>query len=86
MNPKFTHDCTACQFLGHYEGHDLYACDKKIEKTLIARFGDHGPEYCSGLTFGKNMPLRRKDGSINVMRVAWLLAKDDGIFDDDAEG
>jgi hypothetical protein len=50
--PKFTHDCDRCAFLGHYHNHDLYACARngKID-TVIARYGDKGPEYASGLLF-----------------------------------
>ena len=41
--PKFTHDCEACTFLGPYQGYDLYVCDTSV----IARFGNDGPEYSS---------------------------------------
>ena len=50
MEPKYKHDCTYCTFLGHHEGHDLYVCIGSIP-TVIARFGNSGWEYQSGLNF-----------------------------------
>lgn len=49
---KFTHDCDKCQFLGHYEGHDLWYCAPP-GVTIIARWGSDGPDYCSGMVFGR---------------------------------
>lgn len=55
--PQFQHDCDKCQFLGRYEcrdyydeweRYDLYQCEGK---TVIARFGDDGPDFSSGLCF-----------------------------------
>jgi hypothetical protein len=45
--PKFIHDCDTCQFLGRYQKHDLYYCPKCAEGTVIARYGNHGPDYRS---------------------------------------
>ena len=48
---QYTHDCTACTFLGQTigGGHitDLYAHQNKDHVTLIARYGDEGHEYLS---------------------------------------
>lgn len=41
--PMFTHDCEECTFLGVYYDHDVYTC----RGSIIARFGDDGPEYAS---------------------------------------
>ena len=49
MKPKYQHDCQECEFLGHYNNHDLYSCSNG--PTLIARYGDDGPDYKSGLSF-----------------------------------
>jgi len=59
--PQFTHDCDQCVFLGDFISEDwnhipvdLYFCPspKTPEfSTIIARYGDDGPEYGSGLTF-----------------------------------
>jgi hypothetical protein len=43
--PMFKHDCDKCKFLGTYKRRDLYVCDT----DLVARFGDGGDEYESGL-------------------------------------
>lgn len=49
--PKFTHDCDKCQFLGTEHGHDLYICASRMIKglgpSIIARFGNDGPQYAS---------------------------------------
>ncbi len=59
-NPKYTHDCENCKFLGTHQDHDLYFCDN-LEKdsesdffsTVIARYGNEGSEYKSGMVFAK---------------------------------
>lgn len=60
--PRYTHDCPACQFLGHYKEYDLYFCDNEIAvfKTVIARFGNEGPEYASGMPFGEAVLAGKK--------------------------
>jgi hypothetical protein len=60
QKPRFRHeDCSACHFLGWHdtaEGQfDLYVHWGEVEKTVIARFGDDGPEYYSGLAFAKKI-------------------------------
>lgn len=49
--PRYTHDCTGCIFLGLWANFDLYYCkgSSPIRTTVIARYGDKGPEYASGL-------------------------------------
>lgn len=47
--PKFTHDCEKCDFLGHYNGGDLYCCGDHTGFTVIYRYGSDGPEYNSGV-------------------------------------
>jgi hypothetical protein len=56
--PQFTHDCTNCTFLGRYEHegkpHDLYYCGQAVHwPTVVARSGDDGPDYCSGMIFAE---------------------------------
>lgn len=48
--PKFVHDCEACVYLGEHEGEDLYYCAKSIQ-TVIARYGNEGSDYMSGMRF-----------------------------------
>lgn len=64
--PRYTHDCDHCTFLGTWFGkehegdkyfhyYDLYAHhSSQAGNTIIARFGDDGPDYTSGLCF-KNL-------------------------------
>ncbi len=50
--PKFTHvHCEHCVFLGPDNGHDLYFCPQPSlgMPTVIARYGDDGRDYKSGL-------------------------------------
>lgn len=48
--PRFTHDCDKCDFLGRHGNWDLYYCYKDVfGPTVIARFGDEGSEYISGM-------------------------------------
>src|SRR5205807_3767434 len=51
--PRFIHDCDHCKFLGQYFSDDLYFCDYG-PATVIARFGNDGHEYSSGL--GSTLP------------------------------
>jgi hypothetical protein len=49
-NPKYKHDCDQCIYLGIYEDYDLYFCKQGGKSpTVLARFGNAGPEYLSGL-------------------------------------
>jgi len=53
MKPRYIHNCSACVFLGRYKEHDLYVCQgsggHKEISTVVARFGDEGRNYTSGL-------------------------------------
>lgn len=54
--PRFTHDCKNCTFLGGFEHdgdyYDLYHCMQGGNcPTVIARFSDDGPDYQSGMPF-----------------------------------
>lgn len=42
-----------CLFLGRYKQYDLYYAAEEIGgPTVVARFGNDGPEYSSGMCFG----------------------------------
>jgi hypothetical protein len=51
MNPKWTHDCGRCKYLGSMvvtgDTLDWYTCGTGFNKTVIARRGDDGPDYWS---------------------------------------
>lgn len=52
--PQFTHDSDCCTFLGSYDAdrsYDLYACVSETQTSVLARYGDDGPDYTSGLRF-----------------------------------
>lgn len=58
MAPQFTHDCSRCKQLGTVGKYDLYFCAQTGDwPTVIARYGNAGPEYASGLG-SRFLPLR----------------------------
>lgn len=58
MKAKYKHDCDCCNFLGHYEEHDLYYCSQDGGiPTVIARWGNDGHDYSSGLSFVNHIPV-----------------------------
>jgi len=72
----YKHDCDKCVFLGtltmapQYTPHDLYYCAQSFmpgRPTVIARFGDRGDMYTSGMCFA--------DGVDTALTVAKVLAK-----------
>ena len=44
MHPKYKHDCTACEFKGHFNGFDVWVCPSK-RPSIIARAGDTPGNY-----------------------------------------
>jgi len=63
--PKYAHNCDRCEFLGGWtspEGttYDLYYCPQLPGlPTILARWGNDGPDYLSGVyCAGGNPPLR----------------------------
>lgn len=58
--PRFTHDCSLCSFLGQDAEHDLYFCEGCFRSDIVlpsvlARFGNDGPEYISGLDVARQV-------------------------------
>lgn len=48
--PRYTHDCLHCQYLGRFDATDLYFCDQGGgSPTVIARHSSEGSDYKSGL-------------------------------------
>lgn len=49
MKPKFIHDCDQCKLIDQTPDHDWYHCFPSClgQGTLIARYGNDGPEYWS---------------------------------------
>ena len=44
----FQHDCGECRFLLRYGERDIYRCAQMGHPTIVARWGDDGPDYESG--------------------------------------
>ena len=63
-DPRFAHDCDMCRFLGTFLTHegvdtDLYYCPNG-QATVVARFGNSGPEYISGMDSGHSALLEAR--------------------------
>jgi hypothetical protein len=81
--PKFAHDCEGCTFLanGHaiFDGvvrrYDFYHCGTQLHgwPTVIARYGNEGPEYLSGLE------IARLCAPEEPLGVAFALAREKGL-------
>jgi hypothetical protein len=49
--PRFAHDCARCVYLGHWTDYDLYYCPQDSGgSTVVARYGDEGALYTSGMS------------------------------------
>ena len=71
VKTHFKHDCTECKPLGellyskyehdihfHQQIFDLYFCSQNILPTVIARFGNGGHDYVSGMGFAQTGTIR----------------------------
>lgn len=72
IKPNYKHDCEHCTFLGQWSeliytsggktltyDYDLYHCDSNYP-TVIARYGNDGPDYQSGLIGADCVPCLRE--------------------------
>jgi len=80
--PTFIHDCKKCVFLGSVvfeeQLYDLYVCshkDKEID-TVVARYGDEGREYGSGVYF-RDTILPLKEAYQRAVALGYKLKKED---------
>jgi len=82
--PKYTHDCDACTFLGTFFDHDVYHCGDTLSRSIVARYGNDGPEYASmplmvlksSLTGGGNIGGTDNNGE------KWSMPYQQWIFSD----
>lgn len=90
-SPQFKHDCDHCVFIGRYnhewivvgrtviepgQAYDLYFCNQAgTIPTVVARFGDEGADYISGLRLADVDP---------VLKVARKAAQMSGYLDAEA--
>lgn len=44
---RYVHDCEACTPLDRIGEYDVYICPQSGWPTVVARYGDDGPEYLS---------------------------------------
>jgi hypothetical protein len=49
MGMRYQHDCEQCVPLGEYNEFDLYFCPQGGMPTVVARYGNAGKDYNSGL-------------------------------------
>lgn len=71
--PEYTHDCEKCVFLGRSysdkKTFDVYYClQGGFHPTIVARYGNSGPDYYSG----KHLPL-------NIIETGKYWAKECGL-------
>ena len=45
------HDCDRCVSLGEYKGNGFIFLPRICRPTVVARYGDDGPDYKSGIIF-----------------------------------
>jgi len=82
QKPSYKHDCSACRFLGNYNGYDLYICLSKaaIDITLIARFSNNPSHYASTLVGYTQRLEGIKSDQSRALRVALLIAEEENLL------
>ena len=96
-NPIYKHNCKQCVYLGHHIStafkwkkhwatiYDLYFCSKSpIGATVIARYGNDGSAYYSGLPAAVEQVMLaqkgNKDAQKHPLRIALLRARESTII------
>lgn len=74
--PKFENSSEARVFLAHFQEHDLYFDPQTGVPTIIARFGDEGPDYISGLHLAASNPVIAEGRRLAVERGLLHLPED----------
>ena len=79
--PRFNHSCDRCQYLGTFDGYDLYFCPGKDKcfDTVLARYGNKDHKYLSGIPVAYSHSLDA-DYCLAPLRIAYLIAKDLGLI------
>lgn len=78
--PRYTHDCEKCEYLGTYNDHDLYHCNKMGRlPTVIARRSSEPSDYLSGMSIAARVRSGQTD--LLPLRVAYLIAEDLGLLE-----
>lgn len=95
FKPVYKHDCSACQYLGHYETFDLYFCSQGVGPTIVARKSAAPSDYSSGIALARSQPMPppppREEGKdaphnaypmfMRALRAGYLIARDMGLVD-----
>lgn len=63
-DPRYTHDCLTCTFLGRYGDVDVYY-HKGTHETVIARSSSEGSDYASGWPLAETLGLH-EEGDILI--------------------
>lgn len=82
---RFRHDCHACVFLGNLDGRDVYACPQAGFPTIVARYGNDGPEYASGAHLVDELltgPTRARALGARALELmnGWRRERREGVF------
>ena len=73
--PRYTHDCDRCRFLGAVDKYDLYLCPENPGRvTALARYGNTGPEYASRSFLEPIKADIHREISGLTDDMAWILA------------
>lgn len=62
VKPRYTHDCTDCEFTGIAGRYDCYYCHRR--DTVKARFGNLPRQYMSGIAVARAEEVRGRDSSL----------------------
>jgi hypothetical protein len=73
----WVHDCDACVYLGPFSAdgvkYDLYWCKGgRTGSTVIGRYGNDGPQYCSGLVLAQRAGIPYLDEALKRARLLGL--------------
>lgn len=88
LEPKFKHDCERCVLVHQVAGDeplDIYVCPvsdvdvKRRINTVIARYGDEGDQYGSGLEFAMRGPQDADDVEGRHLNAGLAKALRDGF-------
>ena len=81
QHPRYSTDCKKCTFLGRSDRYDFYFCDQAGVPTVVARYGDDGRDYQSGLLIGKQL-AQSQETEMEPLAMAYTLAVEKGLIND----
>ena len=88
MDKLYKHECSACIFLGSFQDNDLYFCKQGNIPTVIARYGNNGSDYTSGMALAAYDPRLAKAKQLTnallyrtIYKSAYRCEETDGFFE-----